>query len=124
MKKIVLFLFCLFVFFISASYATSPASIVASPQTVPVLMPDTHRYSQDKGALISNIKIEGFVLEDKNQFVKLFKPYRNKHLLAVDMDTILQKIQEVYEQAGYQGLVSIEYHVKGKSLRFTVSLIK
>ncbi len=90
------------------------AQNVAAPQAV----------SQDKGVLISNIKIEGFVLQDKNQFVKLFKPYRNKHLSAMDIDAILQQLQEIYEQAGYQGLVSIEYHVKRKFLTFTVSLIK
>ena len=35
-----------------------------------------------QGILIRNIEIEGFVLGDKDQFVKLFKPYRNKYLTA------------------------------------------
>ena len=75
--------------------------------------------------LIRNIVIEGFVLEEqKGQFVKLFKPYRNKYLSAADIDTILQQLQEIYEQAGYQGLISIEPHIKKKCLTFTVSLIK
>jgi hemolysin activation/secretion protein len=92
----------------------------ASAQNVPA----PQVVSQAQGALISNIKIEGFVLQDKNQFVKLFKPYCNKHLSAADIDTILQQLQEIYEQAGYQRLVSIEYHVKRKTLTFTVALIK
>ncbi len=92
----------------------------ASAQNVPA----TQAVPQAQKTLIQKILIEGFVLEDKNQFVKLFKPYRSKHLSAADIDTILQKIQEIYGQAGYQGLVSIEYHVKRKSLTFSVSLIK
>jgi len=95
-------------------------SLPASAQNVPA----PQAVSQAQGVLISNIKIEGFVIQDKNQFVKLFKPYRNKHLSVVDIDTILQQLQEIYEQAGYQGLISIEHHVNRKSLTFTVSLIK
>ena len=79
---------------------------------------------QAQKILIQKIEIQGFVLGDKNQFVKLFKPYRNKHLSAADMDTVLQELQEIYEQAGYQGLVSIGYHVIKRDLVFTVSLIK
>jgi len=78
----------------------------------------------NKGVLVNNIVIEGFVLQDKNQFVKLFKPYRNKHISSVDIDTILQQLQEMYEQAGYQGLVSMEYRIIKKRLVFTISLIK
>jgi hemolysin activation/secretion protein len=74
--------------------------------------------------LIKNISIEGFLLQDKEQFVKLFKPYRNKYLSTADMDEILQKVQKVYEQEGYQSLVSIDYHVKKHWLTFTVSLIQ
>ncbi len=96
-------------------------SLPASAQNVPA----PQVVSQAQGGLVRNIAIEGFVLEEqKSQFVKLFKPYRNKHLSAADIDTILQALQEIYEQAGYQGLVSIEYRVKKKSLTFTVSLIK
>jgi hemolysin activation/secretion protein len=73
---------------------------------------------------INDIRIEGFVLGDKRQFLKLFKPYRKKHLSAADMDTILQQVQQIYEQGGYQALVSIDYHVDRKCLTFTVSLIK
>ena len=80
--------------------------------------------SQAQGPLISNIVMKGFVLEDKNQFVRLFKPYRNKHLSTADIDEILQQLQEIYEQAGYQGLISIEPHVIKRNLTFTVSLIK
>ncbi len=80
--------------------------------------------SQPQSTLIRKITIEGFVLGDKNQFTKLFKPYRNKHISQGDIDIILQAIQEIYEQGGYQGLVSIEYQVKNKNLTFTVSLIK
>ncbi len=81
--------------------------------------------SQAQGALISSIKIEGFVLEEqKNQFVKLFKPYRNKHLSQADIDAILQALQEIYEQAGYQGLISIKYNIIKRCLTFTVSLVK
>jgi hemolysin activation/secretion protein len=114
-------------------------SLPVSAQNVPAVVlkvlipdtrsdsPDTHSYSQAASqvqkTLIQKIVIEGFVLGDKNQFVKLFKPYRNKHLSVADMDTILQELQEIYEQAGYQGLVSIEYHVIKRNLTFTVSLI-
>jgi len=80
--------------------------------------------SKVQGTLIRNIAIEGFVLQDKNQFIKLFKPYRNKHLSAADIEMILEQLQKIYEEAGYRGLISIEHHVKRKSLTFTVSLIK
>ena len=105
-------------------------ALPVSAQNVPasVLKPDTHSYSQAalkaKGTLIRNIVMKGFVLQDKNQFVKLFKPYRNKRLSVADIDEALQELQEIYEQAGYQGLVSIEYHVIKRNLTFTVSLIK
>jgi hemolysin activation/secretion protein len=74
---------------------------------------------RDKGVLIRHIDIEGFVLGDKNQFVKLFKPYRNKYLTSADMDAVLQKIQIIYEREGYQQLVSITYHVDRHRLVFT-----
>lgn len=95
--------------------------------TFPVLAQNTAASQaavQAQGPLIRNIIMEGFVLDDKNQFVKLFKPYRNKHLSATDINSILQALQEIYEQAGYQGLVSIEYHVVKRNLTFTVALIK
>jgi hemolysin activation/secretion protein len=70
--------------------------------------------------LVRNIEIEGFVLGDKNQFLKIFKPYRNKYLTTADMDAILQEIQIIYERDGYQQLVSITYHVDKHRLVFTV----
>jgi hemolysin activation/secretion protein len=79
---------------------------------------------QAQKTLIKNIAIQGFVLGDKDQFVQLFKSYRNKHLSAADMDIILQTLREIYEEAGYQGLVSIGYQVKRNCLTFSVSFIK
>jgi len=73
--------------------------------------------------LIRNIDIEGFVLGDKNRFVKLFKPYRNKYLTGTDIDAILQKIQAIYEQEGYAQLVSIGYQVTKHRLVFTILMI-
>jgi len=72
--------------------------------------------------LIRSITIEGFLLQDKNQFTKLFKPYRNKYLSKVDMDAILQKLQDIYEQEGFAQLVSITYAVNQHRLTFTVSM--
>jgi hemolysin activation/secretion protein len=69
--------------------------------------------------LIKSIDMEGFVLQDKDQFVKLFKPYRNKYLTTADMDGILQQIQVIYEKEGYQQLVTITYHVDKHRLLFT-----
>ena len=80
--------------------------------------------AQDSVRLIRTIAIQGFVLQDKKQFADLFKPHRNKHLSAVDIDAILQRLQEMYEQAGYQGLVSIEHHENKRVLTFVVTLIK
>jgi hemolysin activation/secretion protein len=74
---------------------------------------------QALGTLVRNIDIEGFVLQDKNQFIKLFKPYRNKHLTTADMDGILRQIQVIYEREGYQQLVSITYHLDKHRLVFT-----
>jgi hemolysin activation/secretion protein len=73
-----------------------------------------------QSTLIKNIEIEGFVLGDKAQFVKLFKPYHNKHLTAMDMDAILQQIKDIYEREGYLELVSITYQVNKHRLIFTV----
>ena len=73
--------------------------------------------------LIRNIDIDGFVLGDKSQFVKLFKPYRNKYLTGTDIDAILQKIQAIYEQEGYAQLVSIGYQVTKHRLVFTILMI-
>jgi len=73
-------------------------------------------------ALIRSITMEGFQLQDKNQFVKLFKPYRNKYLSKIDMDVISQKIQDIYEQQGFGQLVSITYAVNKYRLIFSVSL--
>ena len=80
---------------------------------------DSAATSEEKPVLIKNILMEGFVLQDKNQFVKLFKPYRNKYLKTADMDGILHKIQGIYEQEGYQQLVSISYKVEKHRLVFT-----
>lgn len=74
----------------------------------------------EKAELINNITIEGFVLGDKDQFIKLFKPYRQKHLTKTDMDGILQEIQHIYEEQGYLELVSISYQVVKHRLIYTV----
>jgi hypothetical protein len=92
----------------SLSWAQNTVSLQAAPLV--------------KSPLIRSIEIEGFILGDKNQFVKLFKPYRNKHLTTVDMDTILQTIKNIYEREGYLQLVSITYQVNKHRLIFTVSM--
>ena len=79
----------------------------------------TQAYPQQNGVLIRSISIEGFVLQDKEQFTKLFKPYRNKHMTTADMDAILKEIQVIYEREGYQQLVSITYQVQKHRLVFT-----
>jgi len=76
--------------------------------------------SQDTVVLIKNIEMAGFVLGDKSQFVKIFKPYRNKYLTRADMDEILKKVQIIYEEQGYKELVSITYQVNKHRLEFTV----
>ena len=78
---------------------------------------------QDKATLIRSIDIEGFVLQDKNQFLKLFKPYRNKHLSKADMDAILQEIKDIYEREGYQQLVAISYQVEKHRLMYNALMI-
>jgi hemolysin activation/secretion protein len=72
-----------------------------------------------QGTLIKSIDIQGFVLQDKERFLRLFKPYRNKYLTTADMDGILQQIQVMYEKEGYQQLVTITYHVDKHHLLFT-----
>jgi hypothetical protein len=94
-------------------------SLPVSAQNAAVLQ----NTAQDK-VLVSNILIGGFVLEDKSQFVKLFKPYRIKHLSVLDVNTILEQLEEIYEQAGYQGLVSIDHRLAKRTLTFTVTLIR
>ena len=78
---------------------------------------------QEKSVLITNISIEGFVLQDKDQFLKLFKPYRNKHLTTSQMDEILKKIQDIYEKEGYKELVSITYKVTKHRLVYTALMV-
>ena len=94
-------------------------SIPVSAQNIP----DAQVVTQEKKTLIRNIDIEGFVLQDKGQFLKLFKPYRQKHLSKSDMDTILQEIKDIYEREGYQQLVAISYKVSKNRLVFTASMI-
>ena len=104
-----------FILFLSLFISGSAlAQNIPAPQVV----------SQEQKVLIQKIQIEGFIPQDKDQFAKLFKPYRNQHLSSSDMQAILGQIQEIYEQAGYQGLVSIEYHVHKRQLVYKVSLIK
>jgi hypothetical protein len=71
---------------------------------------------------IHDVTIEGFVLGDKGQFRKMFRPYRNKNLTKDDMDALLQKIQNIYEREGYLQLVTITYQVKKHRLVYTVSM--
>jgi ribosomal protein S12 len=75
--------------------------------------------SQNKGVLIREITINGFVLGDKGQFKKLFKPYRSKYLTPDDMDALLEKIRVIYERDGYKELVSITYQVIKHRLVFS-----
>ncbi len=94
--------------------------------TLPVLAQNAtaqQAESREKGTLIKSIVMEGFMLEDKGQFVKLFKAYRNKYLTKTDMDEILQKVQDIYEKEGYQELVSITYQVVKNRLVFAASMI-
>ncbi len=93
------------------SFSASAQNVVVSPAAL-----------QIEHTLIHSITMEGFLLQDKNQFVKLFKPYQNKYLSKADMDAILQKIQGIYEQEGFQQLVAITYAVNKHHLIFTVSL--
>jgi len=71
------------------------------------------------GTLIRDIRLEGFVLENKDRFVRIFKPYRGKYLTVEDMDSILEKIKDIYEKEGYKELVSITYKVEKRRLVFT-----
>ena len=90
-------------------------SLPVYAQNVPIVQSNP----QEVRTLVRNIVIEGFALQDKEQFVKIFKPYRNKYLTTSDMDAILQKIKDIYERAGYQQLVSITYQVDRHRLVFT-----
>lgn len=100
------FILLLFLSFpVSAQDVTSPTAAVQTDRT-----------------LIHSITMDGFMLQDKNQFTKLFKPYINKYLSRSDMDMILQKVQDIYEQEGFQQLVSITYSVKKHHLTFMVSM--
>ncbi len=74
---------------------------------------------KEKGVLIREISMDGFVLGDKERFIKIFKPYRNKYLTTADMDDILQKIELIYEREGYQQLVTISYQVIKRRLVYT-----
>ncbi|MBF0504568.1 MAG: hypothetical protein HQL14_05635 [Candidatus Omnitrophica bacterium] len=103
--------YCIFALFLIFSGPASAQNLV-SPQSA----------SLAQNTLIQSISIEGFLLQDKNRFFKLFKPYRNKNLSKVEMDAILQKVQDIYDQEGYQQLVSITYSVKKHRLVFMVSL--
>jgi len=95
-------------------------SLPVSAQNAPFTQADV----KDQGVLVHNITIQGFVLGDKDQFVKLFKPYRNKYLSADKIDAILQQLKKIYEREGYQELVSIDYQLDKRTLTFTVTLIE
>ena len=82
----------------------------------------TQASPQVERTLIRSITLEGFQLENKDQFVTLFKLYRNKHLSKADMDMILQKVREIYEQEGFGQLVFVTYSVNKRRLIFTASL--
>ena len=86
------------------------AQNVLAPQTV---------VGQDKGVLVRTIVMEGFVLGEKSRFIKIFKPYRDKYLTSAQMDVILEKIRHIYEEEGYQQLVSINYKLIKHKLVFT-----
>jgi len=100
-----------FILLIFMSFPVSAQNVVA-PQGTAAL----------KQTLIRSITMEGFQLQDKNQFVRLFKPHLNKYLSKSDMDALLEKIQNIYEQEGFQQLVSITYAVNKHHLIFTVSM--
>jgi hypothetical protein len=102
--------YCILIILLFIPLPVSADNVTVAPETA----------IQDKGTLVRNIAIEGFVLGDKDRFVKMFKPYRNKYLTTADMDAILQKIQDIYEREGYQQLVTITYHVDKHRLLFTV----
>ncbi|MDE2222546.1 MAG: hypothetical protein KGK03_05685 [Candidatus Omnitrophica bacterium] len=95
---------------------------------VPVLaqetMPAQAAAAPSQRVLIRSISIQGFVLDDRAQFTRLFRPYRNKRLSTGDVDAVLQQLSKIYEEAGYHGLVGIKYHISKRNLIFTVSLIK
>jgi len=97
--------------FLLMSWPASAQNVTAAQST-----------EQVQRTLISNITLEGFLLEDKGQFVKMFKLYRNKYLTKADMDNILQKIEDVYDQEGFQQLVSITYTVNKHRLVFSVAM--
>ena len=74
-------------------------------------------------SLVKSIVIKGFVLGDKDRFVKIFKPYRHKRLTVADMDAMLKQVQDIYEREGYKQLVSITYKVNKHLLVYTASMI-
>jgi len=78
--------------------------------------------SQRQGVLVRSITIEGFVLQDKEQFAKLFKPFHDKYLTTQDTDSLLKQIQVIYEREGYQQLVAITYKLDKHRLVFSVSM--
>ncbi|MEI7998307.1 MAG: POTRA domain-containing protein [Candidatus Omnitrophota bacterium] len=94
-------------------------------QEAPVVAADqVQELKASTPVLIRRTVISGFVLKDKKLLDKIFKENRNKKLSQVQIQAILNKIKSIYLEAGYAGLVEIDYKIRKNILLINVVMLK
>ena len=80
--------------------------------------------SAEKPVLVRKIIVAGLVPQNKAKLEQIIKPYRNKRLSTQDIDRLVQSIKEYYLEAGYDGLVDMDYTVRRNQLLIHVALAR
>ena len=79
--------------------------------------------ADNQKTLIRKITIEGFLLQNRNKFEQLFKLYRNKYLSNENIESLLNSVEVLYEEEGYQSLIAITSSIHKHHLKINASLI-
>lgn len=79
---------------------------------------------EGKSVLIRKIVLSGYVLKSTKSLNKVIKSYQNKSLSQGQIEQIIEEIRSIYFEAGYAGLVSIDYQVVKTQLDIKIVLNK
>ncbi|MBF0490113.1 MAG: hypothetical protein HQL15_05770 [Candidatus Omnitrophica bacterium] len=73
--------------------------------------------------LIKRIVISGFVLKDNQRLIKMMKSNQNKRLSEDQIRQIVEDVKTLYLEAGYMGLVSVNYKIEKANLKIDILLL-
>ena len=76
----------------------------------------------DQPVMVHAIIVSGLVPQNKSGLDTVLKSYRNKRLSSQDIDGLIRAVKKFYLEAGYDGLVNMDYTLRKNRLAIRVFL--